>query len=131
MSDPLDFLSKDMLRMANNFRDGKASKEFLKKAGKKLQKQTIDVAQAKLKKKTGNYLKSIKSGKPYEFDGNLSVRTYSKAPHAHLIEFGHVTKNGGFKKGYRVFEEAASGFEKEFVEEVEKFIDEVIKESGF
>ncbi|MGL5796750.1 MAG: HK97 gp10 family phage protein, partial [Cetobacterium sp.] len=82
----LDQLSKDLIKLANSINNGKDSKEFLKKSGNKLKNKTLNIAKSRVNEDTGNYIKSIKRGKVYNFDGNLSVRTYSGAPHAHLIE---------------------------------------------
>ena len=80
-------------------------KPFLRKEANKLRKQTVNGAR-RLGKKTGNYLKSIKRGKVYNYRGSQAIRVYSYAPHAHLIEEGHrmVTHDGrevGFERGVR------------------------------
>ncbi|MEG2347910.1 MAG: HK97 gp10 family phage protein, partial [Cetobacterium sp.] len=104
----LDKLSKDLLKMANTINNGKDAKEFLKKSGNKLKNKTLNVAKSRVKESTGNYIKSIKRGKVYDFKGALAVRAYSTAPHAHLIEYGHIKKDRtgrehGFQRGYNVF----------------------------
>ncbi|MGL4866521.1 MAG: HK97 gp10 family phage protein [Cetobacterium sp.] len=127
----LDKLSKDLLKMANTINNGKDAKEFLKKSGNKLKNKTLNVAQSRVKESTGNYIKSIKRGKVYDFKGALAVRAYSTAPHAHLIEYGHIKKDRtgrehGFQRGYNVFGTAQKEFEEEFYQDTEKFIDEVL-----
>lgn len=127
----LDKLSKDLLKMANTINNGKDAKEFLKKSGNKLKNKTLNVAKSRVKESTGNYIRSIKKGKVYEFQGALAVRTYSTAPHAHLIEYGHIKKDRtgrehGFQRGYHVFGTAQKEFEEEFYQDTEKFIDEVL-----
>lgn len=127
----LDKLSKDLLKMANTINNGKDAKEFLKKSGNKLKNKTLNVAKSRVKESTGNYIRSIKKGKVYEFQGALAVRTYSTAPHAHLIEYGHIKKDRtgrehGFQRGYNVFGTAQKEFEEEFYQDTEKFIDEVL-----
>lgn len=131
-----DSLEKDLQTMADKI-GGKETKNFLKKQGKKFQKKTQDLARRLVKERTGNYIKGIKSGKVYIYDGSFVTRVYSGARHAHLIENGHraVTKSkkdtGKFVKGYRVFGKAYENFEDEFGDEVEKYINDVCKESGF
>lgn len=129
-------LSKELINLANSINNGKDSKEFLKKAGNKLKNKTISVAKSRVKEHTGNYIKSIKKGKVYEFEGALAVRTYSTAPHAHLIEHGYTIKSRdgkehGFKKGYNVFSTAEKDFENEFYNDVENFVDEMLMKHDF
>lgn len=124
-------LSDTLLKLSKEIDNGKSAKKFLQKAGNKLKKKTVEQAQRSVKKYTGTYIKSIKRGKVYDFKGNLSIRTYSASPHAHLIESGHriVTPSGkekGFKPGYHVFEKAAKNFEEELTEDVESFIQELL-----
>ena len=124
-------LSDTLLKLSKEIDNGKSAKKFLQKAGNKLKKKTVEQAQRSVKKYTGTYIKSIKRGKVYDFKGNLSIRTYSASPHAHLIESGHriVTPSGrekGFKPGYHVFEKAAKNFEDELTEDVESFIQELL-----
>lgn len=124
-------LSDTLLKLSKEIDNGKSAKKFLQKAGNKLKKKTVEQAQRSVKKYTGTYIKSIKRGKVYDFKGNLSIRTYSASPHAHLIESGHriVTPSGkekGFKPGYHVFEKAAKNFEDELTEDVDSFIQELL-----
>lgn len=127
-------LSDSLLKLSKEIDNGKSAKKFLQKAGNRLKKKTVEQAQKSVKKYTGTYIKSIKKGKVYEFQGSLSIRTYSTSPHAHLIESGHriVTRSGrekGFKPGYHVFEKAAKDFENEFAEDTENFIQELLNDN--
>lgn len=127
----LDDLEKNLLELAKDFENGKSAKEFLRKCGNKLKNETVKVAKSKVKDKTGNYIKSIKRGKVYEFKGAYSIRAYSGAPHAHLIEYGHIKKSRdgkerGYEPGRYVFEEASKNFTKEYEKEVKDFIDETV-----
>ena len=110
----------------------KRQKQFLQKEGAKLRNKTKAQAR-KLGKKTGNYLRSIKRGKVYDYRGDKAVRVYYYAPHAHLIEEGHrmVTHDGrevGFVRGRHVFEVAAKGFESEFYTDLDEMLDEELVE---
>lgn len=121
---------KDMRRIAEE--NPKKQRQFLQKEGNKLRSRTKAQAR-KLGKKTGNYLKSIKRGKVYDYRGDKAIRVYSYAPHAHLIEDGHrmVTHDGrevGFVKGHHVFEVAAEGFEPEFYTDLDNMLDEELVE---
>ena len=109
----------------------KRQKQFLQKEGAKLRNKTKAQAR-KLGKKTGNYLKSIKRGKVYSYQGSQAIRVYSYAPHAHLIEEGHrmVTHDGrevGFVQGHHVFEVAARDFEPQFLMDLDDLLDEAVR----
>lgn len=134
MSD-FDDYEKSLLKLNEALTNTEARK-FLKKQGKALQKKTLEMAQRKTKKRTGNYIRGIKAGKVYKFDGAFACRVYSKAPHAHLIEYGHkiVNKNGeikGYQRGLYVFDDAKKAFEDEFSEALNNYVDEVCKKNGF
>ncbi|MFW2490972.1 HK97 gp10 family phage protein [Clostridium chromiireducens] len=112
------------------------ARKFVNKEGTKLKRITVKTARAKVKKKTGNYLKSIKKGKPYIYKGNggYSVRVYHSpkiAPHAHLIEDGHriVNHEGqevGYKPGLKVVDGSRREFESTFYQDIENFIDDML-----
>lgn len=127
----LDNFQRGILEVANDTMP-KESKKFIRKEGTKLRKNTVKKAREKLKKKTGKYFKSVKRGKAYYYKNNLSIRAYSTAPHAHLIEKGHrqVTKDGkevGWVDGKHIFEDSQKEFENEYFEDNEKFIEEIVK----
>lgn len=103
----------------------------MRKEANKLRKQTVNGAR-RLGKKTGNYLKSIKRGKPYSYRRSNAIRVYSYAPHAHLIEEGHrmVTHDGqevGFVQGHHVFETAARDFEPQFQSDLDDFLEGTVR----
>lgn len=113
------------------------TKKFVKKQAKILKERTLTTAKKRLKKVTGNYLKGIKDGKSYEFKGSYACRVYSKAPHAHLIEYGHrITKekNGeelGRVEGKNIFKDTANEFKEEFEENSQKMLEELFEKNGF
>lgn len=132
----LNQLSKDLLKVANTINNGKDAKEFLRKSGNKLKNKILSIVKVRVNENTGYYLKSIKRGKVYNFKGDLAVRAYSTAPHAHLIEYGHIKKDRtgqehGFQRGYHVFGTAQKEFEEEFYQDTEKFIDDIFMKTGF
>ena len=129
----LSKFEKNILKLANDTMP-KESKKFLREQGTKLRKETVSRAKQKVKKDTGNYHKSIKRGKVYNYKGNgaLAVRVYSSAHHAHLIENGHrqVTPDGkeiGFISGKHVFEESEKTFSNEHFNDTQKFIDNMLE----
>lgn len=128
----------------------KAQRKFLQKQGNKLKRKTkAKVRALGIKQHTGNYNKRIKRGKVWtEANANvMSVRVYSNAPHAHLIEKGHeqtvnpgkgkgngrgvipgkgIGRKVGEVEGFGVFEKAQEEFEPEFASACEDVIDELI-----
>lgn len=136
----LDDFSKKLLKQIEKEMP-KETKKFLGKEASKLKTQTSKNAKKSIKNPSSgdkSYLKSIKKGKPYDYKGDeKAVRVYSKAPHAHLIEYGHVMVRGGkrgkggkevgFIKGKKVFENARKSFEGTFYKDAETFIDDMLK----
>ena len=126
----LDAYARELERTA---RDApKTQKKFMRQEGSKLLRRTKSEAK-RVKVKSGNYKKSIKRGKVYEYDGAQAIRVYSTAPHAHLIEDGHrmVTHDGkevGFVPGMHVFEVAGKGFEPEYLADIDDMLDEAVSE---
>lgn len=125
----LKSFARDLARAGEAYQ--KKEKTFMRKEGSKLRSKTKKEAR-KLGKKTGNYLKSIKRGKVYEYGGAQAVRVYSSAPHAHLIEEGHrmVLHDGtevGFVPGHHVFEIASKDFEPQFYTDLDDFLDGTLK----
>jgi len=125
---------KNLLDLATDFQKGKYAKNFLKKEGNKLRRKTLAIAKRKVKKLSGNYFKSIKRGKVYLYKntGAWSIRVYSNAPHAHLIEDGHrqVAADGrevGFVPGKHVFSDSEKQFAGEYFSDVQDFIDDVLR----
>lgn len=110
------------------------AKRLLQDQGTKLKAKTRSLARQRVKKKTGNYLKSIKRGKVYAYrrDDTHAIRVYSAAPHAHLIEMGHrVVSHGqdaGFQPGKHVFEDARKAYQPKFEQACEDFLDEIARE---
>jgi len=155
MANEFDAYERDLLKMANDFKGGKEIKKFLKKQGRKLSKKQNDRLKASfnhtdtnashngLKDKVKN--KKIKVGKVYKYAGDWAARSYSSAPHHHLLNDGHrILKRGknlkegeserrgqgaevGFVAGEHFMEKAAADFEGTHYADTKDFIDEVLK----
>jgi len=132
----LDELIKDLETIEKNL--PKQSKSFIKKEGTKLKNKTKREAKKKVKMQTGIYLERIKRGKPYLYkQDTLSIRAYSTAPHAHLIEYGHFItheKDGereGYVEGKHVFQNAINEFQPLYHRHCEDFVDDVFKSGGW
>jgi hypothetical protein len=132
----LDAFERDLLSAAASLENGRYAKGFLRKEGTKLKKENKKQAKsADIDKKTGNFLKGFKRGKTYKFAGDMAIRAYNSAPHAHLLDLGHriVDKNGvelGFKEGAHFMEKAEDAFCEEYIEDCQSFIDDLLTNHG-
>lgn len=127
----------------------KIQRRFLQQQGNKLKRKTKAQARVSgIKTQSGNYMKGIKRGKVWSSrNGAQSVRVYSGAPHAHLIEEGHdqvvnpgkgkgngrgvrpgkgIGRTVGHVEGREVFLKAGEAFEPEYERACEEAIDEMI-----
>jgi len=113
------------------------TKKLMQRSGNEARKIVLQVAKNKVKKKTGNYFRSIKRGKVWveKVRREYKVRVYTAAPHGHLIEYGHRIVGHkpekpelGFKPGYHVFDTAGKEIEREWtriiMEEYDRIMDE-------
>lgn len=129
----MDLFRANLVALEKDF--PKDAQKMLVKVGSKAATITKRKARQLVKKKSGNYLRSIKRGKVWKgADGQFYVRVYSRDPKQFLIEYGHriVDKNGkehGFKEGYHVFEKAVkemdSQFESILVSEFDKIMNKL------
>ncbi len=112
------------------------ARRLIMRIGSKARTIVLKKAKSLVKKKKGNYYKSIKRGKPWKDDGTNEhkIRVYTRANHAHLIEKGHriVGKDGsehGFKEGYHVFDEGEKEIERQWDkmarDEFDKILDKI------
>ncbi len=137
-SELTDFDKNFLKRVSNEF--PKESKKFMGRAGNAFRRQVRSEYRSTVKKKTGNLLKGIGRGRPYIWAGNeFQVRVYNKAPHAHLIEYGHKmvdwrtgeqTKKTEFVSGKHIVGKVAQAFPGEFDNLCDKFVDDLL-ERGF
>lgn len=84
----LERLAADLEKVADRYPD-KAS-DFLKKEANKTRTLLRKTTGAVTVKRTGNLLKGIHRTGVHTYEDDFQVRVYNKAPHAHLIEHGHV-----------------------------------------
>lgn len=131
---------KDVLKSANDHYPKEAQK-FMRKAGGALAKSIRSGYDSKTKRKTGNLRKGVTRGRVYKWNGNeWQVRVYNKAPHAHLLEYGHrmvdwrtgkVSQRTPFVKGRHVVGSAANSFPDTFTSMCEDFVEEFLTKGGF
>lgn len=133
-----DKFERDLLKMASEFKGGKYAKKFLKQQGRKLNKKQNEQITATSNEVTGNLrdFENLKTGKVYKYQSDsLCVRAYSKSPHAHLVDRGHIVvdKNGvehGYKQGVYFMEKAENSFQEQNFNDTQKFIDKMLHHHG-
>ena len=141
----LSGFSRHLLDLAQD-RFPQETKQFLRKQGSELNKQTKTLAKERVGKKgkgggdkpaDKRYLSGFKRGKAYkhEASNSFAVRVYNTRPHAHLIEYGHtmldhdqkpVQHGERFVKGKFVLRDASQAFKPQFEEAIEGFIDDML-----
>lgn len=127
----LDMFADRLTDLANK-RFPKETKKFLNNEAKKLNNKNKQNAKSKVGKKSGNYMKGFKKGKPYKYiNDEFAVRSYNSSPHAHLVEYGHIQTDHegnevGFVEGKHVMENTAKSFENEYFNDVETFIGDLL-----
>jgi len=144
-----DFSDKELLKLADDLEKmseavPKLTKKFLNKEGTKLKSAVKKLAKTRLRVDSGNYMKHLKRGKPYQYKGvDWSIRVYNAAKHAHLLEDGHdilargkkgkkqkkgTGKKVGYKNGYHIHADAERRFVNTYVKDAMDFLDDVLDE---
>ena len=85
----LSDLENQLLRLAAK-QYPKEAKSFLRTQGNKAKTRLRNKTKSVTRKKTGNLIRGIDKSAPKLYEGSFQIRVYNKAPHAHLIEHGHV-----------------------------------------
>lgn len=108
----------------------KESRKVMNKVGLRARNIVKKEAKRTVKRKTGNYLRSIKRGKTFKSNADeWTTRVYSdsKAPHAHLIEFGHEQEGGDYVEGRHIFKRSKALIEREYHNIVAEELDKQLK----
>lgn len=117
----------------------KDSKKLINSAGMAFKQIAKGEYMSKTGKKTGLLRKSLTKAKAYKWHGRWQVRVKNKAPHAHLLEYGHrmvdwhtgkVSQKTPYVKGRFPMDAAAAAFAEPFNKMCEDFIDEFIENLG-
>lgn len=109
-------------------------KKFMRREGGRLATASRRKARETVRKKTGNYFKSIKSSRAWKNSrGGYGVKAYSSAPHAHLLESGHEIYIRGYPTGrksraFNIMKQANEGFQNKFWKDCEDFVAKVMEE---
>lgn len=113
----------------------KEAKRLMRLSGNHARKIVLRKAKQSVIEDTGNYFKSIKRGKVWVDDssGEYKVRTYSRSPHAHLLEYGHRMvghepdkKELGFVLGFNIFDKASKEINQQWNGILEKEFDKIM-----
>jgi hypothetical protein len=124
----------------------KEMRKFMRKEANKVQEIAKGIAEAEIKKDTGNYLAGFKVGKS-KLKGAYSIKAYNEANHAHLIEDGYnqvargedkkkgmgrrvgTKPTGKFVEGKHIYSKAHVKFKSQFESDVQKFADDLLYHS--
>lgn len=126
----LDALNNQLLDLAQT-QYPKEAKKFLRDEANVARNKLRANTKAATKKKTGNLLKGIDRGPVKKHNGNFQIRVYNKAPHAHLIEHGHVLWVNGketekFVPGRHVAAKTVLEMKETFPADADRFVDELL-----
>ena len=129
--------------------------KFLKKEARAVNNVAKKIARSRLKtrraaKEKTSYMHGFKTGKVFESKTNKNdrgIKAYNKAPHSHLVEYGHVVKVGNkrgnkqkkspirapqsgerYVKGLNIIRDAERAFEKIYERDVVEFSVKTIEE---
>ena len=141
MSD-CDFSDKELKKLAKDLEEitkkaPRETKKFMAKEGTKLKSVVKSLAKTRVQVDSGNYMKHLKRGKPYQYRGlDWSIRVYNSSNHGHLIEDGHDivargSKRGkgkkvGYKNGYHIQADAQRRFMNTYIKDAMDFLDELL-----
>lgn len=107
----------------------KLTKQYPKEA-KKLMQQTVGKCKAEALARTpegptGN----LKKGWKHQINsrtGNIFGVVKNTAPHAHLLESGHITKSGGWVEGKHMLENTMTNQQPKIDKSIEDFVDKIL-----
>lgn len=129
----LDQLDRDILKLVDETMPNEL-KKFMRREGGRAATATRRTARGTVKKKTGNYFRSIKASRAWRNSaGGYGDKVYSTAPHAHLLEYGHriVTHTGrdtGKKtRAFEIMSKGIQSFEGRFYADTEVFIGQMVE----
>lgn len=134
----LEELNAQLLKLADE-QFPKETKKFIRRQGARLERQLRNAYKTKVKKKTGNLQKGVERGMPTLYEGDWQIRVRNVAPHAHLIEHGHVMKDKNknpiknsfgqeiWVEGKYVAAFTVNDFKKEYPQAVDEFVDQMLE----
>ena len=141
----LSEFTEELLELANKDFP-KDTKNFLQRAGNKLKANARNNYKRGTTQGTKNLVKGLKRDRAYKYGKNeWQVRVKNTAPHAWLVEHGHVMlghKSQGkpklivgntgeaFVRGKNIMGKTAKAFPSEYQSMAEEFVDKMLDEKG-
>ena len=138
----LERLAKDLETVADCYPTKVRS--FMKAEAKEARNRLRQNYKLTTSKKTGNLLKGIRTTRVQKFNGDYQLRVKNVAPHAHLIEHGHVQwkpvpgkgrkyqqKTEQFVEGKHPAAYTVRSMKATMPDDASKLVDEVLREGGF
>lgn len=125
----IDVWKKEASRVINQYPE--KGTEFINKQGKKLANKVRNLTP---KGPTGKLRKSWRKTKAKEKNGVIKCEVKSTAPHAHLLEYGHVIKNKkdgpdlGFVPGQHMLQTSFNELNAEWDADMQVWFDALTKE---
>lgn len=121
----IESLADDIANLLQDYSDGvtKGVKKAVDKTGKEVNEEIK--RHITFNQPTGDYVKSFALKTTYEDTYSKKKKWYVKAPHyrlTHLLEKGHITKNGRKVRAYPHIEYGEKLAEKNLVEHVKEAI---------
>ena len=119
----VDDLSKEIMKALESYSDDIS--EVVEEVSNNVGKEAVNELKETSPKKRGSYAKGWKLKKDKLGKKRYSVKIHNKTDYqlTHLLEFGHVTRNGGRTKAYGFI----SKNEKIAIKEYERRVEEAIK----
>ena len=136
----LEQLAKDLELIADHYPD--EAKTFLQQQANETRKRMRQMYNLTTEKKTGNLLKGIRRTQVQKYQEDYQIRVKNTAPHAHLIEHGHVqwVPVKGDRKRRRKTEQFVEGrhpaaftvrsMKATMGDDASKMVDKVLKKGG-
>lgn len=137
----LEQLAKDLETVAEYYPT--EALKFLRSEAKEARNRLRQMYKMTTHKKTGNLLKGIKSTRVQKFNGDFQIRVKNVAPHANLIEHGHVQwvpvkgkgsayrrKTEQYVEGKHVAAYTVKSMKATMPDDAAKLVDEVLKKGG-
>lgn len=141
----LSEFSKELIELANK-KFPKDTKNFLQRAGNKFKSKAKENYKKGTTQGTKNLIKGLKRDRAYKYGHDeWQVRVKNTAPHAWLVEHGHVmlghkdqgkpkliVANTGeaFVRGKNIMGKTTKEFPSEYQSMAEEFIDKMLDEKG-